>query len=95
MSMRPTSLAKIYLEATSPSISNRVRFDAVLMILVALQFGLYLKTLINFGVSDYHKELALAGARLDYFGCFCMTELSHGSNVMQLQTTATYDRVRK
>ena len=50
-----------------------------------------MKTLINFGSSDYHKTLIDIAARLDFIGCFMMTELSHGSNVMQLQTTATYD----
>jgi acyl-CoA oxidase len=54
-----------------------------------------MKTLINFGGSDYHKSLVERASRLDFIGCFCMTELSHGSNVMALQTTATYDIATK
>jgi len=52
---------------------------------------MFLKTLVNFGGSAYHKELSIGAARLDYIGAFCMTELTHGSNVMELRTTATYD----
>ena len=52
---------------------------------------MFMKVLINFGGTDYHKKLVERAASLEFIGCFCMTELSHGSNVMQLQTTATFD----
>ena len=56
---------------------------------------MFLKTLVNFGGTKYHKDLAIRAARLDYIGAFCMTELAHGSNVMELRTTATYDAKTK
>lgn len=52
---------------------------------------MYLKVLVTFGTTPYHREIAEAAAKLEHIGCFCMTELTHGSNVMELRTTATYD----
>ena len=50
-----------------------------------------MKCLVNFGSNDYHRKINESAAKLEFIGSFCMTELSHGSNVMELQTTATYD----
>ncbi len=52
---------------------------------------MFMKCLVNFGSNDYHRTINESAAKLDFIGSFCMTELSHGSNVMELQTTATYD----
>jgi acyl-CoA oxidase len=54
-----------------------------------------LKTLVKFGGTPYHQRLALEAARLDFIACFCMTEMTHGSNVMNLQTTATFDPAKR
>lgn len=56
---------------------------------------MFLKALINLGSTDYHKRLALEAAKMEYIACFAMTELTHGSNVMELRTTATYDEKTK
>jgi acyl-CoA oxidase len=51
---------------------------------------MYLKALVNLGTAQ-HRPLIEGAAKLDYIASFAMTELTHGSNVMNLQTTATYD----
>jgi len=33
----------------------------------------------------------MRGCSLEDIGCFCMTEIGHGSNVSGIETTATYD----
>jgi acyl-CoA oxidase len=54
-----------------------------------------MKAVINLGGSAYHKRIAEEAARLDWISCFAMTELTHGSNVIELKTTATYDSKTK
>ena len=56
---------------------------------------MFLKAIVNLGGNDYHKRLTMEAARMDFIGCFAMTELTHGSNVMELKTTATYDPTTK
>lgn len=41
--------------------------------------------------TEKHLPYVERAATLEDFGCFCMTELSHGSNVQALKTTATFD----
>ena len=49
-----------------------------------------MKSVINLG-TEKHLPYVLRAASLEDMACFCMTELSHGSNVQGLKTRATYD----
>lgn len=51
---------------------------------------LYLDT-IDFLGTEKHIPFIDKGYTLEEYGCYCMTELGHGSNVTGLETTATYD----
>lgn len=57
---------------------------------LGVQYGLYSKTLLRLG-SEKHQKAADRGLGIKDFGCFCLTELGHGSNVQGILTTATYN----
>lgn len=56
----------------------------------AVHLSLYAKTIKALGTSK-HAEFIDRAIRMEDYGCFMMTELSHGSNVQMLKTTATFD----
>jgi len=60
------------------------------MVKVGVQSGLFGGSVLNLG-GERHAHLLAPISKLELAGCFCMTELLHGSNVKGLQTTATYD----
>jgi acyl-CoA oxidase len=65
--------------------------DLSLLIKFGVQFGLWGGAVHQLGTGWHHERYLSAIASLELPGCFAMTESGHGSNVQQLQTTATYD----
>lgn len=55
-----------------------------------VHISLYTDTITNYGTEKHRKYIDRA-YKLQDIGCFSMTELGHGSNVSEVETTATYD----
>lgn len=64
--------------------------DLSLMVKSGVQWGLFGGAVGNLG-TERHQEMVKKLMDLDALGCFAMTERGHGSDVQQLETTATYD----
>jgi acyl-CoA oxidase len=65
--------------------------DLSLLVKVGVQFGLWGGAIQQLGTRPHHERYLKATATLELPGCFAMTEAGHGSNVQQIETTATYD----
>jgi acyl-CoA oxidase len=65
--------------------------DLSQLVKFGVQFGLFGGSILQLGTARHHaRYLRLVGS-LRLPGCFAMTETGHGSNVHDLETTATYD----
>src|SRR5579859_639171 len=65
--------------------------DLSLLVKFGVQFGLWGGVVLQLGTGPHHERYLKDTATLELAGCFAMTEAGHGSNVQQLETTATYD----
>ena len=65
-------------------------FDLSLMVKAGVQWGLFGGAVENLG-TERHTALIPDIIDLSLIGCFAMTETGHGSDVQNLETTATYD----
>jgi acyl-CoA oxidase len=65
--------------------------DLSLLVKFGVQFGLWGGAVQQLGTRPHHERYLKATATLELPGCFAMTEAAHGSNVQQLETTATFD----
>jgi acyl-CoA oxidase len=68
--------------------------DHSVLVKFGVQFGLFGGSILQLGTSRHHKAHLPAVASLALPGCYAMTEIGHGSNVRDIETTATYDRLR-
>ena len=67
------------------------QFDLSLMVKAGVQWGLFGGAIENLGTKRHHEAYIPALINLDLLGCFAMTETGHGSDVQNVETTATYD----
>ena len=65
--------------------------DLSVLIKFGVQFGLFGGSVHQLGTERHHSAYLDAIGRLELPGCYAMTETGHGSNVRDLETTATYD----
>ncbi len=66
-------------------------FDLSLVVKLGVQFGLFGGSIYFLGGEAQQRAYLPRVASLDLAGCFAMSELGHGSNVHDLETTARYD----
>ncbi|MEL6343244.1 MAG: acyl-CoA dehydrogenase [Myxococcota bacterium] len=66
-------------------------FDLSLLVKFGVQFGLFGCSVVFLGDDAQKAEIVPKAMSLELPGCFAMTERGHGSNVRELQTTATFD----
>lgn len=65
--------------------------DLSLLVKYGVHFGLFGGSIYQLGTTYHHQKFLPAVINLELPGCFAMTESGHGSNVREIETTATYD----
>ncbi len=65
--------------------------DLSMTIKFTVQFGIWLGSVLLLGNGRQHEAYLQRIGTFELPGCFAMTEIGHGSNVRELETTAIYD----
>lgn len=65
--------------------------DLSVLVKFGVQFGLFGGSVAQLGTERHHREYLPRIASAQLPGCYAMTETGHGSNVRDLETTASFD----
>ncbi|MBW3535703.1 MAG: acyl-CoA dehydrogenase family protein, partial [Gemmatimonadetes bacterium] len=65
--------------------------DLSVLVKHGVHFGLFGGSVLQLGTRRHHERWLPAVASLEAPGCYAMTEVDHGSNVRDVETTAEYD----
>ena len=65
--------------------------DLSVLVKFGVQFGLFAGSVHQLGTEHHHEHFLPRAGSLELRGCFAMSETGHGSNVSDVETTATYD----
>jgi acyl-CoA oxidase len=91
----PASAAAGHDQSSALAVFETLAFgDHSLLVKFGVQFGLFGGSILQLGTARHHEAYLPAVASLALPGCYAMTETGHGSNVRDIETTATYDRSR-
>ncbi|MDX1647492.1 MAG: acyl-CoA dehydrogenase [Longimicrobiales bacterium] len=69
--------------------------DLSVLVKYGVQFGLFGGSIHQLGTERHHGTYLARAGTLELPGCYAMTETGHGSNVRDLETTATYDHAAR
>ena len=77
--------------ASVAAFANLAYSDLSVLVKAGVQFGLFGGAILHLGTRRHHDRYLRDVISGHLLGCFAMSETGHGSNVQELETTATYD----